>query len=754
MTKPTSTKDQLATHNLADAFRKKPLAGQFSRFSQLSVVAAVAGSLISGAHAEEVQSAADKAKAAQSKQAAAEERAPEVVEVTDRLEERSPSSVKFARPLLDTAQTVNIISEDLMQQRAATTLRDVLRNVSGISMQAGEGGAPPGDQFSIRGYSARTDIFVDNVRDFGGYTRDPFNLEQVEVVKGPSSDYSGRGSTGGSVNLVSKTPNLTDSTRANILAGSDSYGRATLDVNRTLDGIDNAAARVNVMTHQQDVAGRDGVDNSRWGVGSSLAFGLETDTEVNLSLFHLSQDNTPDYGIPWVPANNVPLADYADQAPPVDFDNWYGLKSRDYEEVETTLGTVQVSQRLSDDATLKNTTRWGVTSRDSMVTAPRFASTDSTDIRRSDDKYRDQEDTIFSNMTDLTLTVNPGSAWEHKILVGTEVSLESEKRYTKEVTGEDSPATDLFNPDPSDPYLENYVRTGTFSNGESTTLAAYLSDSVQIDEYWQINGGLRYDHFEMEYTPDGSPLLERTDSMLSYRAGVVFKPVSAGSIYLGYGTSFNPTAEGMAISTSSRQPGIADLEPEENRSIELGTKWELADGRMLMSAALFRTDKTNARTQDPDDPNDVLVLDGEQRVQGVELGASGAITENFSVNAGYVYLDSEVLKSKDAAELGNELSNSPHHTFNLWANYLMGEKLQLGAGAQYVGDRYNSTANTRQAPDYWTLEASGVYAFSNNISAQLNLQNLTDEEYIDYVGGGHFIPGLGRTALLSLNFTY
>ncbi|WP_299595769.1 TonB-dependent siderophore receptor [uncultured Microbulbifer sp.] len=751
MTKPTSTTDQLGTQNLTDAFRKKPLAGQFSRFSQLSMAAAVAGSLISGAQAQEVQNATGKENTAQER---AEERAPEMVEVTDRLEERSPSSVKFARPLLDTAQTVNIISEDLMQQRAATTLRDVLRNVSGISMQAGEGGAPPGDQFSIRGYSARTDIFVDNVRDFGGYTRDPFNLEQVEVVKGPSSDYSGRGSTGGSVNLVSKTASLADSTRSSILAGSDSYGRATLDVNRTLDGIDNAAARVNVMTHQQDVAGRDGVDNSRWGVASSLAFGLETDTEVNLGLFHLSQDNTPDYGIPWVPSSNVPLADHADEAPPVDFDNWYGLKSRDYEEVDTTLGTVQLSQRLTENATLKNTTRWGVTSRDSIVTAPRFASTDSTDIRRSDDKYRDQENTIFSNVTDLSLTVNAGGPWEHRILLGTEVSLEGEKRYTKEVTGEDSPATDLYNPDPSDPYLENYVRTGTFSEGESTTLAAYLSDSVQIDEYWQINGGLRYDRFDLEYTPDGSPLLERKDSMLSYRAGVVFKPVSEGSIYLGYGTSFNPTAEGMSISTSSRSPGIADLEPEENRSIELGTKWELVEGRMLLSGALFRTDKTNARTQDPDDPNDVLVLEGEQRVQGIELGASGAVTERFSLNAGYVYLDSEVLKSKNVAEVGNELSNSPHHTFNLWANYLIGEQLQLGAGAQYVGDRYNSTTNVRQAPDYWTLEASGVYAFSNTISAQLNLQNLTGEEYIDYVGGGHFIPGLGRTALLSLNFNY
>ena len=747
MTKLPSAMDNLASLKSLTSrvpaegkFRKKPLANNFCR---IPLAVAMASGLAASAHAAEV-AVADEA-----------ERAPEEVQVVDHREEERASSVKFPRPLLDTAQTINVISEEVIQQRAATTLRDVLRNVSGISMQAGEGGTPAGDQFAIRGYNARTDIFVDNVRDFGGYTRDPFNLEQVEVVKGPSSDYSGRGSTGGSVNLVSKAPRLSDSTSANIIAGTDSYGRATLDVNRTLDGIDNAAFRVNVMTHDQDVAGRAGVSNSRWGVAPSLAFGLNTDTEVTLSLFHMEQDNVPDYGIPWVRDSRDGLEDFINQAPPVDFANWYGLKSRDFEETETTLGTLQLEQKLGDNASLRNVTRVGTTYRDSFITAPRFESgTSEALIRRTDRKYRDQEDDIISNMTDLSLTINPGSSWEHKVLVGTELSLEGEKRYTQENFGGDSQSTDLFNPNPNDPSLEDYRRTGTFSTADSTTIAAFLSDSVKINEQWQLNGGLRYDRFDLEYTPDGSPLMERTDSMLSYRTGLVFKPVDEGTFYLGYGTSFNPTAEALSISTSSRQPGIADLDPEENRSIELGTKWQVADGNLLLSAALFRTDKVNARTQDPDDPNDVLVLEGEQRVQGVELGMAGAMTERLSLNAGYVYLDTEVLESKDRAEVGNALANSPEHSFNLWGNYLVTEKLQFGVGAQYVGDRFNNTNNLISAADYWVYEASGVYAFSSNISAQLNLQNLTDEQYIDYVGGGHFIPGLGRTALLSVNFNY
>ena len=676
----------------------------------------------------------------------------ETVEVIGIQETHKPSSMKFTRSLLDTAQTVNVITQSLIEERSATTLRDVLRNVSGISMQAGEGGTPAGDQLSIRGYSARTDIFVDNVRDFGGYTRDPFNLEQVEVVKGPSSDYSGRGSTGGSINLVSKSPKLEDSIASNIGIGSDAFSRVTLDANKTLTGIDNAAFRLNLMYHDQDIAGRDHVDNARWGVAPSLAFGINTDTRLTFSLFHLEQDNLPDYGIPWVPANNIPLADLAEKPAPVDFSNWYGLLDRDFEEVETSLVTIQVDHELTDKVTIRNVTRYGVTDRDSMITAPRFASTTSTDIRRSDEKYRDQEDDVIANQTDVVIEF--GDNWEHKLLVGMDISVEGEKRYTQALTGVDSPATDLYNPTPHDPYLENYQRTGTASIADSTTVAIYVSDSIALNDKWQINAGLRWDKFDLEYTPDGGSLLERDDKMLSYRAGVVYKPRPEASIYLGYGTSFNPTAEALSISTSSRQPGIADLDPEENRTLELGTKWQIFDGRLLATAAIFRTEKTNARTEDPNDPNDLLILNGEQVVKGLELGLAGQINEQLGLFAGYTYLDTEITESLNATEVGNELGNAPKNSFNLWSTYSFSERFEVGLGAQYVDERFNSTTNLRTAPSYWVGELSASFQLNEHIGFRLNVQNLTDEEYIDFVAGGHFIPGIGRVALLNSTFYF
>lgn len=664
-----------------------------------------------------------------------------------------PASPRFTQPLLDTPQTVNVVPQAVIEQRGATTLRDVLRNVPGISMQAGEGGTPAGDQLSVRGFSARTDIFVDNLRDFGGYTRDPFNIEQVEVVKGPSSDYSGRGSTGGSINLVSKTPYLEDFLGADVTFGTDAYKRTTLDVNHVLPGFEHAAARLNVMVHDQDVAGRDEVENRRYGVAPSLSFGIGTPTELTFSLFHMEQDNLPDYGIPWVPATNIPLARFADRPAPVDYDNWYGLKARDHEDVRTTLATAELEHAFSDTVRVRNVTRWGETTRDSIITAPRFASNASTDIRRTDWKSRDQNDTILANLTDLSFEFATGT-WQHTALAGVELAREDQKNHTRAATGLPSPTTDLYDPDPGDPYLERIRRTGGKATADADSVAAYLADSVDLNEHWQVNAGARWDHFEFEFTPDGGSEMARTDVMWSYRGGVVYKPAANGSVYVGYGTSFNPGGEGLVFSTNASNLGVEDLAPEENRSWELGTKWELLDRRLFLSAAVFRTDKTNARTQDPNDPADLVVLEGEQRVEGVELGLAGNLTDAWAVYTGYTYLASEILESRAPAEEGNDLPHAPRHTFNLWTTYDVLPAVQLGFGALYVDSRYSSAANTREAPDYWTYEAMAAWRVTQAFSLRLNAQNLADKEYIDYVGGGHFIPGVGRTVLLTASFDY
>jgi catecholate siderophore receptor len=669
-----------------------------------------------------------------------------------------PSSPKYTEPLRDTPQTITVIPRELIEQQGATTLREVLRNVTGISIQAGEGGGGlPGDNLSIRGFSARNDIFVDGVRDFGAYTRDPFNIEQVEVAKGPASLYSGRGSTGGAINLSSKTPLPAQAQSATIGVGGvggDDFSRATIDINQPLEGfaIPGTAVRVNAMWNQGDVPGRDVVANERWGIAPSVAFGLGTPTRVTAGFSRLDQDNLPEYGLPWVPNTNVPLAQYADHAPPVDFGNFYGLKDRDSEKTVTDLATAAVEHDFGDSISLRSLVRHGRSKRDSIITAPRFVSTDSTDINRQL-QSRDLTDTILAQQNDLTFHFETG-ALGHALIAGTEVVREESENHVR--TGPAAPVADLFHPDPNAPYTGPITRTGARTESTADTVALYANDTVKLNERWEITGGLRWDRFDIEYKSvavDGAVTpFERTDEMLSWRAGMVYKPLPNGSLYAAASTSFNPSADGNT--GLSLTAGTADLEPEKSRSFEVGTKWDLFGDRLAMSTAIFQSEKINARTPgiNPGDP--ATVLEGEQRIRGAEIGGSGRLTDRWTAFFGYTWLDSDIVKSNTAVEVGNEFANTPEHSASLWTTYRLPLGFEIGGGVQYVGDRLNSTTTRRVAPAYQLYDAMVSYEWNERLTLRLNVTNLADERYIDRVGGGHFIPGAGRSVALTTSLDF
>ncbi len=659
-----------------------------------------------------------------------------------------PSSPKYLEPLRDTPQTLTVISQDLIEAQGATTLRDVLRNVTGISIQAGEGGGGlPGDNLTIRGFAARNDVFVDGVRDFGAYARDPYNVEQVEVTKGPGSIYGGRGTTGGSLNLSSKTPNLGTAYSGSVGLGTDEYSRATVDLNQPLDFGEGTAFRVNAMFTHADTPGRDAVTSERWGVSPTLSFGLGTPTRVTLSYSHLAQDNLPEYGIPWVPNTNVPLKDYADKPAPVDFDNFYGLKDRDYEETVTGIATAELEHDFTDGLRFRSLVRQGRSTRDSIITAPRFVSTDSTALNRQL-QARDLTDEILAIQNDLTASFQTGGIG-HDLLAGFEVAKEESENRSR--TGPAAPTADLYNPNPDDPYSGPVTYTGARTESQSDTGAVYVADTAKIGERWQLSAGLRWDRFDVDFksraTTGVVTPFERTDEMLSWRAGAVFKPLPEGSVYLAYGTSFNPSSDGnTGISLTD---ATVNLEPEKSRGYELGTKWDLMGGRLSVNSAVFRTEKTNARTPgiNPGDP--ATVLEGEQRVDGFELGLSGRITPSWFASVGYTLLRSEILKSNTPAEVGKELLNTPENSLSVWATYRLPRGIELGGGASFVDDRFSSNTNTRVAPDYLLFDAMAGYDVTERLVLRLHVNNLTDERYIDRVGGGHFVPGAGRSVSLT-----
>ena len=680
----------------------------------------------------------------------------EKVEVVDK--NSTLDSPKYTEPLRDIPQTITVIDKDTIQEQGATTLRDVLRNVPGLTVTAGEGGTPAGDNLTLRGFSARNDIYVDGARDLGPQTRDPFNLEQVEVVKGPSSSFTGRGSTGGTINLVSKMPGFKPSYNFDVNLGSDKTKRVTGDINLPLAGLgfgERAAFRLNLMAHDSNVAGREVIENNRWGVAPTLTLGVGANSTLTLGYFHLQQKNISDYGIPWVPATNNVLTDFRDRPAPVPRETFYGFADRDKEKLRADLGTLVFNHSFNDRLQLRNQFRYGRSTRDSIATPPRFNDDDSTIIKREMRAWLTEDET-YDNQTNFTARFNTGKI-EHSLVSGVEFVRENN---IKKLRSAPNAATTLLNPNPSDIYTGIVTLSPNVGDITADTQSIYAFDTLKLLKQFEITGGFRWDRFDAEGVSASSTSLTpvaRVDKMLSYRLGAVYKPVPIGSFYVSYGTSFNPSLEGLTYQTAS-----AAVAPEKTYTLETGTKWDLFDSRLLLTGAIFRVNKNNART--PGLPGEEpIVLDGQQRVDGIELGATGNFTRNWSVLAGYTLLDSEIVKSNTAptlvngqsiSEVGKRLINTPKHSFSLWTTYQFPFRLNVGGGARFVDRRYGNTINTRFVDSYFLIDATASYRINKNIDLRLNLNNLADKFYFDRIIGGQVIPGAARSILFSTGFHF
>jgi catecholate siderophore receptor len=676
------------------------------------------------------------------------------LDVTD--DSGTVSSLKYTEPLRDVPQTITIIPETVIEQQGATTLRDVLRNVSGLTMTAGEGGAPAGDNLTLRGFSARNDIFVDGVRDLSPQARDPFNLQQVEVTKGPTSAFSGRGSTGGTINLVSKAPDLKAFYDFTAQFGTDRTKRVTGDVNVPLEALgwgEHVALRLNFMAHESGVAGRDVVEYQRWGVAPTLAVGLGTSTRLTLGYFKLNQDNISDYGIPWVPATNNVLKEFRDKPAPVPRDTFYGFRDRDHEELTSDIATVKIEHDFNDGLTLRNQLRFGHSTRDSIATPPRFASNDSTEINREMRSWL-TDDTVWDNQTDLRASF---STWglRHSVAGGLALSREENERRTRTAP---NAKTTLFDPNPDDVYTGEIKEGDIVGEVVGKSAAAYAFDTVHIGEKVQLNGGLRFDYFDAEGIDLMDNEISRVDQLVSWRAGAVYKPAENGSVYAAYATSISPSLEGLSYGTADSR-----IDPEETYTFEVGTKWDVFRERISVSLAGFRVDKTNARTPALIPGGPPQVLDGRQRVIGAEFGLGGRLRREWTLTAAYTYLSSKILESNTGVapsatptlpDEGMSLQNTPKHSANIWTVYETPWRLTVGGGLRIVDDRFGNNANTRRVDGYYTIDAMASYPVTENIDLRLNLYNLNDAYYFDRLGGGHLIPGPSRSANIGVGFKF
>jgi catecholate siderophore receptor len=668
---------------------------------------------------------------------------------------------KYVAPLVDTPQSIDIVPEQIIQDQGATTLRDTLRNVAGISLAAGEGGAQ-GDSLTIRGFTARNDIFLDGMRDFGSYYRDPFVMQQVEVLQGPSSVTFGRGSTGGIVEQDTKTPELKSMFAGSLDLGTDQTRRVIFDMERRLPSLgEGTAFRLNLMGHDSKIAGRDIGESRRVGAAPSLAFGLGTPTRLTLSYFHQSADDTPDYGLPWL--FNRPA--------PVDRSNYYGFRHGNFLKTHVGMGTVILEHTVNDAITLRNQVRYAHYYRDVRITEAQVGTTfdgavvtpttplDQIQINRNEITVNSLE-TFLQDQADVTMRFRTGFM-HHNLVAGVEGGRETSSPYRPRYDINTVPKTGLLDPDTTQAFAGTILAsTTTDLKVTAISVGAYGVDTVNLAPKWDLTGGVRVDRFDaslVQPIPANSPNLERVDVMPSWRTALVFKPMPEGSIYFAYGTSFNPSAETLSLSAST-QP----LPPEENKSMEVGSKWELFSRKLSLRTSVFRTTKENARETDP--TNSLLtVLAGTQRVNGFQVQTSGYLTNRWEMLASYAYLQGKEVASRFfPLAVGYPLANVPRNTFSLWNSYDLPWHLGVGGGADFVDSRTASstvpldptTGLLKHAPGYWVFNAMAKCALDERVDLRVNVYNLADKYYYDQIHPAHVVPGAARSATLGINYKF
>jgi catecholate siderophore receptor len=710
--------------------------------------------------------------------AAPGDKVPDEVVVEGHRYERQSTSRKFTAPLLDTPKSVSIIPAALAEEQGASSLVEALKNVPGVTFNAGEGGQPAGDNLKIRGFDAGADVFIDGVRDTGSQTRDIFALEQIEVLKGPGSAYSGRGSAGGSVNLVTKKPQTENFLRTRLGGGTDQYLRGTVDASQRLS--DSAALRLNLLSHQGDIPGRNEVSIEHRGVAPSLALGLGRPTRMNLDYYYYRTDDVPDYSMPYGRnADNT-----ATEGPPVEVEreNFYGLLNRDFQETGADIGTIEIVHDFSDSLSLRNVTRYGETSNDYIVTNPddgRANVPNGFVLRNA--KSRNSATTTKANLTDLSGQFDVADN-SHSYVAGFEFSNERmhNRNYVVETFfGENAVSdfanscstpgavgaasnyscTTLENPNPHDPWSGSITPSDSATVAETDTWSAYAFDTIQFNERWSLNLGLRYDDYRTEQVSGtlDAPTRVRNDSdFWNHQLGLVYKPAENGSVYVSTGTSSNPSGNTLGDGTENIGENNADLEPERSRNYELGTKWELFEGRLSLTSAVFRSAKTNARVAVEPGRGGRQQTIGEQQVDGFEVGMAGQLTESWRLQASYTRLDSAIVDDGPVnSDEGNDFPNTPNNSANLWTTFELGESFLIGAGATYVDRRYGNSANTVWAPSYVIYDAMAALDLGERFRLQLNLANLTDEVYYVRPYANHYAAiGPARSAVLtaSLNF--
>jgi len=679
---------------------------------------------------------------------------------------------KLTQPLLETPKTIQVIRKEVLREQGAVSLMDALQNTPGITMQLGENGnTSAGDAFQMRGFSASTSTFVDGIRDLGAVTRDVFNTEQIEVVKGPAGADTGRAASAGYINLISKLPQADSFIEGTVTVGDADRKRASIDVNQKVG--DHTAVRLNGVWQDFGVPGRDVVKKKTYGLAPSVAFGLGTSTRFYLYSQHIRQNNTPDGGIPsigWPGFDVSTTAFNATQraallaAKKVDRENFYG-SVHDFEDVKADMVTTKLEMDLGGGTTVRNINRYGRTLMDRMVTGiinyavPNAADPSTWTISRSRQRIN-QTNEILTNQTSLTTSFQT-AAVKHDLVTGIELTYESQDN--RAFTASAAPVANLYRPDPN-VELGGAVRNPAGdTSGSTTTQAIYALDTLALTDALKLTLGLRTDHYTSKYST-ATAGFSASKWVTSWNTALLYKLADNGTVYAAAANSILPPGgSNFQLAATGQNSTAAD--PQETKNYELGTKWDLLNKRLNLTAALYRSENDGQVSVDA--VTNVPTQSGKTRVQGIEVAAVGQLTNFWQVTAGFQTMDAKALSLRSVNSSGVQTTTdgvrwTPKWSATLWTSYQWGD-FTLGGGVSHTAEQKRvitvaATPSTGlpELPAFTVANAMAAYRVSKNLSLQLNVTNLFDKEYMSALnnGGGRLSIGAPRAVSLSANIGF
>jgi catecholate siderophore receptor len=682
--------------------------------------------------------------------------------------EKSASS-KLTQPLLETPKTIQVIRKEVLREQGAVSLMEALQNTPGITMQLGENGnTSAGDTFQMRGFSANTSTFVDGIRDLGAVTRDVFNTDQIEVVKGPAGADTGRAASAGYINLISKLPQVDSFIEGTATIGDADRKRATFDVNQKLG--DNTAVRLNGVWQDFGVPGRDVVKKKTYGLAPSVAFGLGTPTRFYLYSQHVRQNNTPDGGIPSIGWPGYTLAASVTgaareallAAPKVDSSNYYG-SVHDYEDVKADMVTTKLEMDLGNGTTVRNIARYGRTFMDRMVTgvinitAVNPADRSTWTISRSRQRVN-QTNEILTNQTSLSTSFSTAGL-KHDLATGVELTYESQDN--KSFTATAAPAANLYNPNPNVELGGSVRNVAGDTSGSTTTEAIYALDTVSLTDALKLTLGLRTDHYTTKYAT-ATAAYNTSKWVTSWNTALLYKLAENGTVYAAAANSILPPG-GSNFQLAATGQNATASDPQEAQNYELGTKWDLLHKRLNLTAALYRSD--NDGQVSVDSVTNVATQGGKTRVQGIELAAVGQLTNFWQVTAGFQTMNTKQINQRSVnSTTGVQTQTdgvrwSPKWSATLWTSYQWGD-FTLGGGVSHTAEQKRvitvaaaASTGLPELPAYTVANAMAAYRINKNVSLQLNVTNLFDKEYMSSLnnGGGRLTLGAPRAVSLTAN---